>query len=205
MTLFSFVIADCDKVVTPEVRQRFFDSLLAQTFKDFELILCHDGARTQPIDIPDTLTVKEYHSEAQEKVGGDNLRTPGMKLASGEFIINGNIDNVYSPSFLEELAKVIANNPDIGIFIGKVKMMGMRSDGGLHYDNPRDYTTYTLLNGNPPRVCNIDIMNLVAAKDLFAETGYWWSISSTSDGEVYENLCNKYQYLVTDIRVGEHY
>jgi hypothetical protein len=152
-------------------------------------------------DFPVTL----YNSPERMKEGGDNLRTEGMKLAKGEFIINGNIDNLYYPDFLSRLAVVISDNEQIGVFINPVRMMGMVAEGGIHYDNPRDYTKSHVLKGVPPVVCNIDIMNLVAAKKIYEEIGYWFGRGSTSDGIVYQSICGKYQYVVTDILVGEHY
>jgi hypothetical protein len=203
--LFSIIVAQCDSVIPDEVAQRFFDSLKAQTFKDFEIVLMHDGPRTRPFNIDfGDLDLCMGASPTRECVGGDNLRTPGMKLANGKFFINTNIDNVYYPDALENWAKAIQAEPFIGIFISSVKMMGLSPNGG-GYDSPRDYSKYRLLRGVAPVVCNIDIMNLVAERSLYEAVGYWFVQNSTSDGTVYQKLCETYGWRHTETIVGEHY
>jgi hypothetical protein len=204
---FSLVIADCDSVVTKEERVRFIESLKAQTFKDFELILMHDGARVDILDIDfGTLDVKMEESLFRARVGGDNLRTPGMKKATGLYILNNNIDNFYYPNALQDLYNFITSNQSPDVVIAKVKMMGMKDNGGyFSYDNPRDYSKHHILTGYPPIICKIDIMNLTARKEVFEATNYWYDDGNVSDGVVYENICKKYKYLYCDTVLGEHY
>lgn len=206
MVLFSFVVSDCDAVVSEENRQRFLESMDAQECKDFEVIIVHDGPRTvskieRKTNYP--LILKETKTRA--KLGGDNLRPLGMQIAKGEYFINTNIDNKYYPDFIKNLKSFIESNP-FPVIISTVVMKGLNYDNGrIWYDTPRDYTKECLLKGIEPIPGNIDIMNLVATRQCFEEINYWEPHSAISDGLTYQKICRRFGYVHSGIIVGEHY
>lgn len=211
--MFSIIATDYDKSVSAEVLQRFLDSLKAQTFKDFEVIILHDGPRNHDLVVDTTgLNVKWYESLFRANVWGHNLRTYGMtRKAEGEYYINTNTDNVYYPDSLEKLNAEIEQYSNYKVFINHVKMMGMHKEEHssgmkrIYYDKERDYSVYTILTGDPPIWGNIDLMSLVAHKDVWDSINYWYDLGTSSDGVIYQKMCHLFPYRNTSILIGEHY
>lgn len=221
MTFFSIIATDYDGTVSRDTLQRFIDALKAQTFKDFEVLIMHDGKRT--VDISDLdlgdLNIKFLNSIFRGNVWGHNLRSFGMSEAKGKFLINTNTDNIYYPNSLQELHDCIEQYSSFEIFINKVKMMGLscveeRTPIGngqefvrrvLKYDKPRNYSKSLILTGDPPVFGNIDLMCLVASKEVYKKIYYWYDLSPSSDAVVYGKLCSLFPYKHTGILLGEHY
>lgn len=103
--------------VEPYLRQ-CVDSILAQTFTDFELILVDDGSPDSCGMICDTyanqdLRVRVVH---QENMGLSAARNAGIGLANGEYLTFIDSDDMVSDAYLEKLYDVIGeNNSDIAI------------------------------------------------------------------------------------------
>jgi glycosyltransferase involved in cell wall biosynthesis len=185
--------------------QRFVDSLKAQTYKDFEVIVCHDGQYLNDlkVDIGD-LKVTFLQTSLRANLWGHNLRSLMMRRASGDYFLNTNADNVYYPDALQELHSVISQHQE-KVFIGGVKMMGMRPSGDqVYYDSPRDYNYHTILKGNPSKGL-IDMMQLVAHRSVWESIGYWYLLGEDSDGSLYELICQNNDYVMIKMLLGEHY
>ena len=84
---------------------RCVDSILAQTFKDFELILVDDGSPDKSGDICDEYALKDsrvcvFH---KENGGVSSARQCGIDNACGEYTIHADPDDWVEPTMLEEL------------------------------------------------------------------------------------------------------
>ena len=202
--MFSIIAVDYDGSITPEERKRFLDSLRSQIFEDFELILLHDGQRKYDIskELYDLNVVTE-ESLFRGNVWGHNLRSRGIQLAKGKYILHTNVDNLYYPEALWDLYQSLI--PGVNIYIPAVKMMGLNySEGKICYDNPRDYKKFHILHGYP-RKGSIDMMQLVTTKELWDSINGWYNITEQSDGIIYEELCKYNTFLMLPFIIGEHY
>lgn len=197
---FTIIAAYFQGVSPPEIYQRFCESLLRQSFKNFEVLILHDGPLQYNINSPyDILCTK-----IRQNMWGHNLRKIGLKLARGNYILHTNIDNEYHPEALQNIYSQLQKTP-MEILITQVEMMGLnRGNGYIWYDNPRDYTKSVILSGNPPVYCNIDMMQAVIAKKLWDKYG-WFSLVEQSDGIIYNKICAENPYLCTNIQIGRHY
>lgn len=188
------------------VLQSFLDSLKNQYFKDFEVIIYHDGKLDhKPMVDNGELNIRYYNTPTRGNKFGHDMRTELINLAEGEYILHTNVDNYYYDSALESIDGAIKLNNEIDIAIFQVKMMGMNSDEHLNvwYDKPRDYTKSLILKGTP-RLNLIDMMQLVCKSSIWKKHG-WFVLHEQSDGVIYEFLCNKYDYKIVPILIGEHY
>ena len=68
--------------------RRCVDSILAQTFEDFELILINDGSKDQSGDICDEYAAKDPRVKTVHKTNGgvSSARNAGLCIAQGEYI-----------------------------------------------------------------------------------------------------------------------
>lgn len=84
---------------------RCVDSLLAQTFQDFEILLIDDGSPDKSGEICDIYALKDSRVRVFHKENGgvSSARQLGIDNASGEYTIHADPDDWVEPTMLEEL------------------------------------------------------------------------------------------------------
>ena len=89
--------------------ERCIESILAQTFTDFELILVDDGSCDKSKDICNYYEKKDFRvkviSKSQE--GVSRARNVGIEYAKGEFILFSDSDDYVEADWCEKLLKSI--------------------------------------------------------------------------------------------------
>ncbi len=92
------------------------ESVLAQTFQDFELIVVNDGSTdkktNQIINEFNNSRVKVIHTTNQ---GLSGARNTGISQSEGEYILPLDADDKIAPTYLEKAVKVLDRNNNIGI------------------------------------------------------------------------------------------
>ena len=94
------------------------DSILAQTFTDFELILVDDGSKDQSGQICDEYAGLDERVKVIHKVNGglSDARNKGMDWASGNYFMFVDSDDYIAPTMIECLYESIVNeNADIAV------------------------------------------------------------------------------------------
>ncbi len=98
------------------------DSVLSQTYTDFEVIVVDDGSKDKTTSI-----VKQYQVKHPEKViliqkengGPASARNMGIKAAHGEFIAFNDSDDLWLPLKLEKQMEHFNSGPQIGLVYSK--------------------------------------------------------------------------------------
>ena len=77
------------------------DSILRQTFKDYELILINDGSTDESLKICRTYLNKDKRIKLIDKSNGglSSARNAGISKAEGDFILFIDSDDLYLNSF----------------------------------------------------------------------------------------------------------
>jgi len=91
------------------------DSLLTQTFQNWEAILVNDGSTDSCEKIIDDYTKRDPRFKAAHKQNGGTLlaRKTGLENSRGEYIANLDNDDIYEPNFLEKMfEKATETNAD---------------------------------------------------------------------------------------------
>ena len=95
--------------------KKCLDSILNQTFVDYEIILVNDGSTDQSLSI-----IKEYMSKYpdiklinQENKGLSEARNSGLKEARGNYVLFVDSDDFIDKDLLLNLNDSIINNPDL--------------------------------------------------------------------------------------------
>lgn len=94
-------------------------SLLAQTYPNFEVIVINDGStdKTEEKCLRWHSLDKRIHYVSQENVGLGKTRTKGIELSQGEYILFLDADDWYDEKALEVLWNYVKNQPcDITVF-----------------------------------------------------------------------------------------
>ena len=92
------------------------ESVLGQTYRDFEVIVIDDGSTDQSLEVAKTFENKSITIISQPNSGVSTARNNGVKLAKHPYICFLDADDWWHPTFLEEMKQLITDFPDAGIY-----------------------------------------------------------------------------------------
>lgn len=105
------------------------DSVMAQTYRDFEVVIVNDGSTDHSAQV-----VEEYIQKTTHNVAPNNAAQPTMRLinktnggvssarnrgildAKGEYVAFLDADDLWANNYLEELSNLIHDFPDAGLY-----------------------------------------------------------------------------------------
>ena len=93
-------------------------SVLSQSFDDFELIIIDDGSKDDSYNVALNSIANHFncHIHKQLNSGVSAARNFGINLAKGDFLCFLDADDWWAPTFLEEMSGLIDEFPDAGIY-----------------------------------------------------------------------------------------
>lgn len=93
-------------------------TVLAQTFPDYELIIVDDGSKDNSAEMAAKAIDGHKHCRLikQKNQGVSVARNNGVAASQGEYLCFLDADDWWEPTFLEEMARLIAEFPDAGIY-----------------------------------------------------------------------------------------
>lgn len=102
---------------TEEYIRECVDSILNQTYKDFELILVDDGSPDRCPEICDQYVALDNRIRVIHKPNGglSEARNFGIQAAKGDYLVFVDSDDALMPDALEHIALCTANDPDVVI------------------------------------------------------------------------------------------
>ena len=106
---------------TEQYLHRCIDSVLAQTYKDFELLLIDDGSTDSSGAICDEYAAKDARVKVFHKENGgvSSARRIGVEQSHGEFIYFVDSDDAILPDTLEMMCNYMTNGVDVVVFDSK--------------------------------------------------------------------------------------
>lgn len=113
------------------------DSILSQTFKDFELIVLNDCSPDNADEILDMYNdprIVRYKGE--RNMGLSNVLNAGMDMARGKYIARMDSDDISLPNRLEVQVKYMEEHPDIDLCSCGMKMFGAKDDVWIRDADP---------------------------------------------------------------------
>lgn len=134
----------------PYIRKAL-ESIVAQTYKDFELIIIDDGSTDDSLNVANEYIksaicnlkskIENIRIISQLNSGVAVARNTGVNQSRGEFLCFLDADDWWELNFLEELDKLIAEYPDAGLYATNYVYY---KPGKTHValDLPRGYMNY---------------------------------------------------------------
>lgn len=105
------------------------DSILNQTFTNFELILIDDCSKDNTLEIANSFSDPRIYIVKNEKnLGAGGTRNKGIKLAQSTYIAFCDADDIMFPNRLEEQYNFMEQHPDIDICGSFVKLINEQGD-----------------------------------------------------------------------------
>ena len=91
------------------------DSIIKQTFTDFEFIIVDDGSNDRTPDIIRSYSDKRIHYTPQTHLGRIKSLNHAVKLSKGQYIANMDSDDIALPKRLEKQVAHLESHPEIGL------------------------------------------------------------------------------------------
>ncbi len=152
----------------------FLDSILRQTFTDFEVVVADNCSTDATPEIVNTISDPRLRYHRNEKnigpFGNMNLL---LQLARGDYITIVHDDDLYAPQFLETLGAMLDRHPDVGM----VHCAAHEVDAdGTRRRLVRAYPTTRVLPGDQEFVRylqnhNVCCSSVMARRSLYLEAG----------------------------------
>src|SRR5260370_14863600 len=98
------------------------DSILAQDFDDYEIVICDDRSREREeirsvVDRYRTRTDRIRYYENSENLGFDGNIREVVTRASGEYVLFMGNDDLMCPGALRRMAAVVQQYPNVGVVL----------------------------------------------------------------------------------------
>lgn len=108
------------------------NSVMNQTYRDFEIILINDGSKDSSLKISKEIINNHPSTKVQvidrENKGVSFTRNEGVQLASYDYVCFLDADDIWLPNFLEKMCSLISEYPDADLYCLAHKVS---KDGGL--------------------------------------------------------------------------
>jgi glycosyltransferase involved in cell wall biosynthesis len=183
--------------------------VLAQTFQDWEQIICSDGS---PEDVPHVIVkqtndprIQYTHTYTHKDDHAFSLRREMLDKAKGELVVFFDDDNFLCPTYLEKMRSALCsridddNNPRHMLW-PKFAICQIVHFGPL----PQKYgTPPKVVTGLPPVLYSIDTLNCMSRKDALLSldwnqnTGYFFE-------SIYGQMSKKYKWVEVPEVLGIH-
>ena len=134
----------------PQYLRECIESILNQTFTDFEFIILNDSPDNKEIE----KVVKSYKDQRikyhknEKNIGISASRNKLLDLAQGEYIAIFDHDDISLPTRLEKEVKYLDENPEIGAVSALMQKFQCKKDGIVDYRPEFDYEIKCALTDN---------------------------------------------------------
>jgi glycosyltransferase involved in cell wall biosynthesis len=146
------------------------DSVLAQTFGDFELLVIDDGSRDETVEVVKARDDARVKCVSTANGGVSAARNHGLDLAAGSYVAFLDADDAWEPAKLEHQHRVMSKRSDVGLCFVSTRLVDddlqqIALDPALARD---DYGEALLLTGN---VLAGSASSVLARKRVIDEAG----------------------------------
>jgi glycosyltransferase involved in cell wall biosynthesis len=103
------------------------ESVLKQTFEDFEIIIVNDGSTDDTAEILNNITSKKVKILQTRNQGPAHARNIAIRHATAPLIMNLDADDKIAADLLEKANNIFTMNPNIGIVYCDAECFGAKS------------------------------------------------------------------------------
>lgn len=157
------------------------DSVLSQTYANWELIIVDDGSTDDSYAIMMDYAARDKRITCRQQVNGgpSKARNLGAKEARGRYLIFFDSDDKIESTFLEQGLQYMEAYQDCAVYYPRVKYFGTRN-----YEEPLKYTSYKDLLCKSSILCT----SIIRTQDFIRIGGFDETMRGYEDWEMYIRL-----------------
>ncbi|WP_051526833.1 glycosyltransferase family 2 protein [Alkanindiges illinoisensis] len=198
--MFSVVIPLYNKELSIE---NTINSVLEQTYQDFEIIVVDDGSTDQSAQLIERIQDPRIRIIHQDNQGVSAARNRGIKEAKQEWIAFLDGDDLWENGHLEEICKMMSMFPDEKVFVTSFEY----SDKRKTFKHPRNTPIFKIENYFKEAIQESLIWTSIAviSRECFSKVGYFNNnLNRGEDLDLWARLA-KYYAIIKSQRVTAIY
>ncbi|MBD2254125.1 glycosyltransferase [Nostoc parmelioides] len=170
------------------------DSVLTQSFTNFELIIINDGSQDNTLDVVSRIQDSRIKIFSFENAGGNISRNCGLKISQGKFISFLDADDIWMPDKLKLQLEALYKNP--GFHVAYSWTDYIDEDGNFLTSGKR-----VTLNGDVYQKLLINNFlengsNPLILRDALVDLeGFDQSLKAAQDWDMWLRLAEKYLFV----------
>jgi glycosyltransferase involved in cell wall biosynthesis len=145
------------------------ESILAQTFEEWELLIIDDGSKDNTAEIAKSYSQKDSRIQLVQQInkGVSAARNVGVQLTQGQFIAFLDADDRWLPEKLATHLEHLKLNPEVGVSFGRVEFISYdgKPTGLIASARLTNLKAEHFLYNNP----TITTSNLVVRREIFQQ------------------------------------
>lgn len=107
--------------------QETIDSVLNQTYQNFEFIIIDDGSTDKTSEILNQQRDRRIKVISHENQGYIKTRNIGFKMAQGEYLLFLDSDDKIAPTYIEKCLNILEQKPNVSIAYSKAKVFDAKN------------------------------------------------------------------------------
>lgn len=172
---------------------RALNSILAQSFQDFEVIVVDDGSTDDGAAVVRGFAVHRIRLIQQENRGVSAARNRGIKAARAELVAFLDADDEWSPEHLRTIIRLRSNIPKAGAYATsyvesfpkkRIKMPRFAAIPPRPWEGPLDYFKSCTYGDAPVCSSTVCIPKHILTKLEGFQEGFWWGEDTDLWGRV---------------------